>query len=184
MSSAYVETDYAWIRLKSERLAVFSKRDDDPSDDLLQEIPLLGLECLCVREHVQITTEALGTLLRAHIPIYYLDWKGDCVGSTTAPSTAESATRLRQYQATLDPVFVLAHARALVEAKIQNQLRLLQRLNANRPRLDPVEWTAFTQLFSGHTHLAPARSFARARGSGGRPLLPAHGGIFARRVSL
>lgn len=165
MSSAYVETDYAWIRLKSERLAVFSPRDDDPSDDLLQEIPLLGLKRLCVREHVQITTEALVALLRAGIPVFYLDWKGDCVGSTTTPATADSTTRLRQYQAVLDPVFVLAQARALVDAKIQNQLRLLQRLNANRPRLDASAWTAFNQL---HQETAVSPNLDHLRGLEGQ----------------
>lgn len=134
MSTAYVETDYAWVRLHAERLRVYSPKDDDPSDDLLQEIPLLNLERLCLREHVQITTEALCALLRRGIPVHYLDWKGDCLGATLPPPREESATRLRQYERVRDPAFVLQQASLLIEAKIRNQLRLLQRLNANHQK--------------------------------------------------
>ena len=123
------------VRLHHGRLAVFSKRDDDPSDDLLQEIPIEGLESVSLREHVQITTEALGVLMRARIPVHYLDVRGDLLGSILPPSGEISATRLRQYRRSLDPAFVQAGARAIVEAKIGNQLRLLQRLHANRPEL-------------------------------------------------
>lgn len=142
MPTAHIETDYAWVRLHHGRLAVFSKRDDDPSDDLLQEIPLEGLECVSLREHVQITTEALVALLRGRIPVHYLDLRGELLGSVLPPSEELSATRLRQYRRTLEPAFALATARAIIEAKIGNQLRLLQRLQANRPELPAPDFVA------------------------------------------
>lgn len=154
MPAAYVETDYAWVRLRSERLAVYSSRDKDPSNDLLQEIPLLGLERLCVQEHVQITTEALCALFKAGVPVHYVDWKGDCLGTALATSPAEAAARLEQYRRSLDPAFTLIQSHAIVAAKIQNQLRLVQRLNSNRPRWQPSDWDPLAQMI-GKAESAP-----------------------------
>lgn len=141
MSSAYIDTDHASVRLRSERLAVFAPHTEGQPDRVLHEIPLLGLEQLCLREHVQLTAEALCALFKAEVPVHYVDWRGDCLGTAMAPSTAESVTRLRQYQRTIEAAFALAQARALVEAKTHNQLRLLQRLNAKRRTLeeDPLQ---------------------------------------------
>ncbi|HTI68627.1 MAG TPA: CRISPR-associated endonuclease Cas1 [Candidatus Limnocylindria bacterium] len=146
MSVAYVETDYTWVRLHGERLAVFSPHDDLATDHLLEEIPLLSLERLCLREHVQITTEALCTLFRKGVPVHFIDWKGDCLGSALAPSPSESACRMSQYRRTLDAGFVLVQSRAIIAAKVQNQLRLVQRLNANRPILKESDWQPMNEL--------------------------------------
>lgn len=151
MPTAHIETDYAWVRLHHGRLAVFARRDDDPTDDLLQEIPLEGLNCVSLREHVQITTEALAALLRARIPVHYLDRSGDLLGSVLPPSGEWSATRLRQYRCLQEADFVLNAARQIVRAKIANQLRLLQKLRANRPNLPVPEF----EVLEGHLGSLP-----------------------------
>lgn len=107
---------------------------------------MLELERLCLREHVQITTEALCALLRRGVTVHYLDWKGDCLGATVPPPGEQSATRLRQYERTKEDAFVLQHAGLLVEAKIRNQLRLLQRVNAHHAKAAAEELDELTRL--------------------------------------
>lgn len=160
MPAAYVETDFAWVRLRGERLAVFSPKDEDPSDDLLMEIPLVDLERLCVREHVQLTTEALCELLRRGIPVAYVDWKGDCLGLSLPPPGDDALTRQRQYQRAAEPDFALALTRTVLTAKLHNQVRLLQRLDAARPRL-PEGALAPVQSMLARVPAAPDLDTAR-----------------------
>jgi len=69
--------------------------------------------------------------MRRNIPLHYLDGLGhplaDCLPA--APPAAD--TRLRQYQLALEPDFGLQIARALVQTKVFNQHRVVQRLEAN-----------------------------------------------------
>lgn len=148
MPVAYIDTPYCWVRLRGEHLVVTAPRSSDDGDETLQDIPLLGLERLVLREHTQVTTDALCALFAAGIPTFWTDYKGDCLGMAHAPSRAETETRFRQYERARDPVFVLSVTRRLVATKIRNQRRLLQRLDAARPRLgaDASSLLASTEL--------------------------------------
>ncbi len=126
MASVYVETDGSRVALRSERIVVRSPDDDETS------VPLAEIDRLCVRERVQVTSQALGALFRASVPVAWLDWRGEILGHALPPGSADAAVRARQYARGADPTFALAVARRIVEAKIFNQLRLIQRLRAGR----------------------------------------------------
>ncbi len=133
MPAAYLETPYSRVKLHSERLFVLAPQEKDKPDTLLAQIPLDDLERVVLHEHVLITTPAVIELMRRQIPLHYLDGLGHPLADCLPTAPAAAATRLRQYQRVLEPEFALAIARRLVQAKIFNQYRAVQRLELNRP---------------------------------------------------
>lgn len=131
MPTACINTPGCKVRLASQRLEVHG-RDEDGNDALLRQIPLRDLERILVLESVQVTSEALGALLRAGIPVSILGRNGRCLGAFLPAGNAHGAWRLRQYQNTLDANFALPMAGRIVAAKIYNQRRVLQRMANNR----------------------------------------------------
>ncbi len=77
MPVAYVDTPYAWVRLRGGHLEVHAPRKADGPPEVIQDIPLHGLERLVLREHSQVTTEALLALFSAGITTFWTDYKGD-----------------------------------------------------------------------------------------------------------
>lgn len=104
------------------------------------------IERLVLGEKIQITSPALRELLRRGVPVCLFDGRSQLLGSFEPCGPAHAAARLRQYRAVTDPAFALAAARRLVESKIANGRRLLQRLEANHPRLDAADLTRMTAL--------------------------------------
>lgn len=123
------------VHLHSERLKVWGRPDDAPTgttDQLLREIPLRDLDRVITSESVQFSGAALGEILRRGIPIQFFAWSGTFLGGFLPAQNHHGLARLRQYQRTLDPDFVLPLARRLITAKLYNQRRVLQRLAATR----------------------------------------------------
>lgn len=152
MPSAFIQTAYCRVKLHSERLWVLAPTEHGQPDQLLQEIPLAELHQLTLTEDVQITSQAVGALLRRGTPLLYLDGRGQLLGQTLPVSTAHAAIRLEQYRDTLDPAFALAVARPLIAAKIYNQRRVLQRAEGNRPRDLTQELATLEQLTARAEH--------------------------------
>lgn len=146
MPTAFIQLPYSRIKLHSERLLVLAPAKPGEPDELLQQIPLAELDHLTLTEEVQITSQAVGALLRRGVPICYLDDRGQLLGQTLAASSRHAATRLAQYRRSLDPAFSLGVAARLVAAKIYNQRRLLQRAEGNRPRDLTTELNRLDQL--------------------------------------
>lgn len=121
------------IRLHREHLEVVGRDETSPdADTLLREIPLRDLERLILSEMVQITSQAMGAVLRREIPIVWLGGSGQFLGGFMPAMPAHGHARLIQYQRTLDASFALRTAGRIVAAKVYNQRRILQRLLANR----------------------------------------------------
>lgn len=132
MPTACINQPDCRVSLKSERLEVFGRNEQTQRDEVLREIPLRDLDRLIMAESVQITSQALATLLRADIPVSVLGWNGQFLGGFLPAQNAHGLARLRQYQRTLDPVFGLQMAGRIVTAKVYNQRRVVQRLAASR----------------------------------------------------
>lgn len=120
------------VRLDRERLEVVGREEGVDGDSLLREIPLRDVDRLILSEHVQITSQAIGEVLRREIPVIWLDSQGHVLGNFLPPPPAHGAARLRQYQRVIDTQFGLEMAGRLITAKIYNQRRVLQRLLASR----------------------------------------------------
>lgn len=132
MPTACILQNGVHVRLRSERLQIWAPTPENPKPQHVSDIPLYDLERVILREGAQISSEALCALLRREIPISLLGWNDRFAGGFLPPTNHHGLWRLRQYQRTSEPAFALGIARRIVEAKIGNQRRVLQRLAANR----------------------------------------------------
>lgn len=168
MPAALIDTPYSRIRLRSERLIVQSPPLDgheDSRDGRIVEMPIAELERLMLTEHVQITSQAMAALLRAKVPVIYLDGHGRTLGVVLSSSPAEGCTRLEQYRRAADAAFNLTIASRLVAAKLANQRRVLQKLDNNRPgRLQDeiVQLEGYLEQARGAVDLSSLRGFEGA----------------------
>ena len=137
MPTACINQSDCRIHLKSERLEVWRRDPASGSDELAREIPIRDLDRLIIAESVQITSQALAALLRADIPVGVLGWNGQFLAGFLPAVNKHGLARLRQYQRTLEPAFVLQMAGRIVAAKLYNQRRVVQRLGASRGEAEP-----------------------------------------------
>ena len=115
--------------LTSGRLRIESPEGDPAA---AREIPLHDIERAFISDRCSLSTEGLSELLRRDIPVVFTSWGGRVTGLCQPPAP-HSTARIAQYRASLAPTLALALAIPLVEAKILNSRRVLQRLAANRP---------------------------------------------------
>ena len=120
------------VQLSSERLEVHGYNPERERDELLREIPLRDLDRIIAGEGVHFTPSALAEVLRRGIPIQYFSWSGSFLGNFLPAQNHHGLARLRQYQRSLDADFALQMAGRIITAKLYNQRRVLQRLQANR----------------------------------------------------
>ena len=130
MPTACIHQPGAKAALESERLVV--TWTDDDGENQKRVLPLHDLDRIILSETASITSPALAECLRRNIPVSLLDARGRFLGAFQPPTPEHGASRLRHYERTLDPAFVLQIAGRIVAAKIYNQRRLIQRIAANR----------------------------------------------------
>lgn len=134
MPTACINHPDCRVSLVRERLEVRGRATDQGVEEVLREIPLRDLERLILFESVQITSQAMAAVLRAGIPVNYLAWNGRFLGGFLPAQNSHGLARIRQYERTRDGQFALQMAGRVVAAKIYNQRRVLQRLQAGRER--------------------------------------------------
>lgn len=142
MPTLTVQSRHCRVTLSGKHLVVeiFPKGESADAERNRQNVPLEGLERVTVVGEATVTGPALAELLRRGIPVAIASYSGRFLGSFDPPPPPQGGFRLQQYRAATDPAFSLAFARPLVEAKIANGKRLLQRLNSRRPLIDPAEF--------------------------------------------
>jgi len=133
MAVVAVQRSGVRVSLASERIEV-EWRDQEGAVQR-SHIPLADIERVVLPEESSISTPALCRLLRQGVPVCFLDRRGKLLGSFEPPGRAHASARLLQYAVSSSPSRRLPLARALVTAKIANARRVLQRLEANHPRL-------------------------------------------------
>ena len=113
--------------LVSERLPVeLPASNGDTEPPAPRDIPLFDVEQIVADERVQLTTPALCEGLRRSIPVIFLARNQSVLGLCQPPAPA-ATVRHTQHQRVADAGFTLAVAATLVEGKIQNCRRVLQR---------------------------------------------------------
>jgi CRISPR-associated protein Cas1 len=132
VSALYLNTDGGHVSLHGERLVVQlpppEKGADDPEP---VEVFLRDISQVTVAANVQMTMQALYACMEREIPVVFTRGGSRIVGYCVA-AAAGGAARRCQYERLGDPVFRLGYASQLIQAKIRNQRRLLQRLAARR----------------------------------------------------
>lgn len=100
---------------------------------LVQEFRLHDVSQVNVMGNIQVTTQAIQSLLQAEIPLIYFSYGGWFYGMTQGVGLKNIMWRREQFRAADRPEFCLRLARKLVSAKIQNQRTLLMRNHIEPP---------------------------------------------------
>lgn len=138
MPSVCVIREKARVRLESQRLKVEGPDETSGRWRVLREIPLFDVERVVLTEGVEVTGAATAELLRRGVPVSWLGWDGGYLGGYDPASPSRALTRLRQYERSRDDAWRAAATARLLEAKIYNQRRLLQRVGASRGLISRV----------------------------------------------
>jgi len=132
MPSLILSGDTISVRLQSQRLEVIRWVEVGTTRESRMSVPIADIDRVVVIGHPNLTIPVLQRLMFDGIPTYFLTSRGRWIGTLTPDNNKNSARRIRQYQMNADHGFSLKVARALVQAKIKNSRRVLQRLSANR----------------------------------------------------
>lgn len=119
--SAYINTPGASVGKSGNVLKIKEKKE------VIQEIRLKDLAQLNLMGPVQVTTQAMQTLLQAEIPVLYFTGGNWFYGMTQSIGLKNIHWRREQFRHADDPAFCLRLARQLVDGKIQNCRTLLKR---------------------------------------------------------
>ncbi len=129
------------------RKAISVKREGDhllvhdhTKQDTPQRVPLIHIDNVIVVGEPAITFSVLTTFMRKAIPCHFLDLMGRWRGQLDTQQNHYGERRMLQYQRTADPDFALALGKRLIEAKLRNTRRVLQRLYSNCSLRFPKEF--------------------------------------------
>lgn len=120
MAVLYVKEQGAILQKRGERLLV-SKNGKS-----LLEMPLYQIESIMVIGNVQLTSQAVQTLLQNGIDVVYMTFSGKYLGRTAAESSKNIFLRLAQYEIYQNMEKRLAFAKQIVFSKIENQRQLIK----------------------------------------------------------
>jgi len=175
MPTLYLTTPGTRAKLVSQHLEVeiplelapspaASTTDTDADTELarpnLRRIPFHDIEQVVVETTTGLSLPAIAALAERGVPVIIVNYTGRAIALCLAPAP-DLPTRLAHYQSRLDTTFPLALTRTLVEAKIANSRRLLQRLAQNRQAPAP---TALAQLEPLRARALAATSIESCRG--------------------
>ena len=100
---------------------------------LIQEFRMNDVSQVNVMGSIQVTTQAIQSLLQAEVPLVYFSYGGWFHGMTQGVGLKNIMWRREQFRCADRPEFCLRLARKLVSAKIQNQRTLLMRNHIEPP---------------------------------------------------
>lgn len=148
-------------RRKSRRLVI--RREDDRQEERASvEVHLGEVERATVIGHPSVTICALQGLMKEGIPVSFISERGHWYGTLHPDGDRNAARRIAQYRQHEEPVARLVCAKKLLQAKLRNQRRVLQRLAANRRRTgDPQVALAALQHALQTADSAPDRATLR-----------------------
>jgi len=123
----YVQEQGAVVGRAGERLVVRAPGREEAT------IRLLDVAQLSVYGNVQVTAQALRSLVERDVPILHHTYGGWLIAVTTAPMRRNILLRAEQYRAADDPERSLATSRGFVVGKIRNQRTLVRRNHPAKP---------------------------------------------------
>lgn len=148
MPGLIVMTPGASISLVGERLRVTVPPTDDDTEPTRSDVHLHATDHVVITDRVSVTVPAIAELAARNIPVLIVAGLTHRIVALITPPPPLSPVRAAQYAALQDPARVAPLANAIVEAKIRNQRRVLQRLAARhaeilaQPTLDALQQLA------------------------------------------
>ena len=137
VSILYVVTPGASIRKQGDTFRVTS-----PDGMLLEEIEGNRLESALVLSSVDVTTQAMASMLRQGVELAIMAQDGTLLGQLTPPMGRNILLRREQYRKQSDAAFALARAKEVVDAKVHNQREVLVRQISDHGVTPEVEMAA------------------------------------------
>lgn len=160
---AHLTSQHLEVELPSLPPSAADADPDDPPCPLLRRIPLHEIEQVVAETTTGLTLSAVAAFAERDVPVVIVRPDGRAV-ALCLPPAPDLPARLAHYQSRSLPDFPAAVARALVEAKIANSRRFLQRLAANRQQPPP---SAVAQLEGFRSSVLRATSVESCRGHEG-----------------
>jgi len=130
----YVQDQGGYVGKKGDCITVSCRQgtSSDGRGTTVAEIRLAELAHVALFGNVQISAQALASLLDAQIPVTHFSHGGWFRGATLGLPSRNIDLRRRQFERAANPSDALSLARRFVAAKIENQRTLLRR-NGNPP---------------------------------------------------
>ncbi len=100
---------------------------------VVQEFRLNDVSQVNIMGNIQVTTQALQSLMQAEVPVLFFSYGGWFHGMTHGIGLKNIMWRREQFRSADQPEFCLRFARQLVSAKIQNQRTMLMRNHIEPP---------------------------------------------------
>ncbi len=149
MATLYVTEQGAKLVRESRRLLVVN------NDVVIFDIPIIKLRRVLIFGYAQITTQALELLLNEGIPTIFLSMSGRLKGTLEPIRSKNIPLRIAQYGKSRDSQFCLNIAKVIIQGKIRNQIRLIQRFAHNHPDID---FTIIQRDLKGIIHQIPNKT--------------------------
>ena len=127
MTNLYLIEQGSVVRKTGRRLIVEKNKEE------LLEIESFKVNTIFLFGNIHVTTPALTQILANDIELALLTRSGRLKGQVTPPFTKNVILRLAQYAQSQDPDICLKLAQIIVEGKVANSRRCLQRYQRNRP---------------------------------------------------
>lgn len=134
MPTLIINGDCLSVNAESKRLNIVRKYKDKDgkSHHNKSVIPIHDIDRVVIIGRPLITVPVLQRLMFNGIPCYFTTTHNHWIGSLQPDGNKDAARRLRQYRVAGESNVSLRIAKAIVEVKIRNQRRVLQRLASNR----------------------------------------------------
>jgi CRISPR-associated protein Cas1 len=133
MTTIYVKEQGAVVGRNGERLVVRK------GGAVLEEVPMANISEVALMGNVQLTAQAVATLLAREVDVVFLSTYGTFRGRLSGTGSKHARLRHRQLLALGDEAKTLAVARAIVDGKINNQRVVLQRQRRRGEAATPAE---------------------------------------------
>lgn len=130
MNAVYIVEQGAVVRQSSRHLVVTKGKQK------IMTLPLIQTERLLLFGNVQLTTQAVNTLLQEGVDVSFLSRTGKLRGKLVSPESKNMLLRLAQYERYLDDQFQLQLARSIVRGKLTNARYVIQRYRRSYPESD------------------------------------------------
>lgn len=131
MTTLYITEQGAYLKVRHQQFQVYYNRE------LRISIPVNRVSHIMLFGCCNLSHGAVNLALRRRIPVMFLSRQGRYFGRLQTEGMAEVEYLAKQVNHSLDYEFVLRQAKSIVEAKLRNYRKLLQRFNRSR-RLDEV----------------------------------------------
>ena len=156
---AYITAQGARVEKEGQRLIVHGK-------DFRHILFATHLEQLVLFGNIQITAQAMFTLLKEGIDTVFLRADGRYMGRLVSQEPANAMLRKKQFALCDDEAFRIRTGKRIVQAKILNQATLLARIRRARNQPSAAASAARLRMYAAETE--HASSCAELRGMEGR----------------